>query len=355
MKARKDKFPFLQLHQPWAENSNPIWLASTLTLHRNLRAYSFPSKLGTEERQQIFNLVSREVLKSSVFEQSWLVKAEEIGPLEKEFLFEHYLQRYPFQQALTGEGFVLEPSGTLLALLNIDDHVQMQITDIRGELEAAWNRLAALEAGVGSSLTYAFTPRFGFLTAQPRHCGTGLVTRTFLHLPALIRTKVLDSTLEKLGEDEVEAASIQGRLDEIVGDILTITNRCAIGLNDEQVLQSVRTYVTKLMLEEKRCRARIGESKATDIKDLVSRAFGILRHSYQLDVPEAWGAISLLKLGQDLGWVKGTTQAALNELLFASRRAHLVCEYSEELSHDELPHRRAEFLHASLAQADLQI
>jgi protein arginine kinase len=355
MKARKDKFPFLQINQPWHDNSNSIWLASTLIFHRNLRAYSFVGKLDAEHRQHVFALLCRELLKSPIFDQPQVIKAEEIGPLEKEFLFEHFLQKHSFQQAMAGEGFVLDRTGTLFALLNIRDHLQLQMTEVKGELETAWNRLVQVEASVGNAVTYAFSPRFGFLTSEPRHCGTGLVARAFLHLPALIRTDGLDEALEKFGEDEIRTASVQGRMDEIIGDILTVSNRCTIGLNDEQLLQSVRTYVTKLLLEEKRCRARLLESPASEIKDFVSRAYGALRYSYHLEMPEAWGAISLLKLGHDLGWVTGTTHAVLNELFFAARRAHLVCEYTEELSQEELPHRRAEFIHASLADTDLKI
>ena len=45
----------------------------------------------------------------------------------------------------------------------------------------------------------------------------------------------------------------------------------------------------------------------------------------------------------------------LNELFFTSRRAHLQAEYPQELSQEELPHKRAEFLHQSLAGAKLTI
>lgn len=355
MKARKDKFPFLQLQQPWQSNPSPIWLASTLTLHRNLKGSPFPAKLDAGGRQHTFDLLSRELLRQSLFDAPQLIQAEAIGPLEKEFLFEHYLQRHSFQQAMQGEGFVLDQHGVLFALLNIRDHLQLQITDIKGELESAWNRLMQVETGINANLGYSFSSRFGFLTSEAKHCGTGLTVYAILHLPGLIRSGKLEETLERLGEDEVLTAGVQGRMDDIVGDLLAISNRCSIGLNDEHILHSVRTYATKLLMEEQGCRDRLKQASPVDIKDLVSRAFGVLRHSYQLDMPEAWGAISLLKLGHDLGWVKGTSHAALNELFFASRRAHLVCEYTEELSQEDLPHKRAEFIHAALGHTDLTI
>src|SRR5262249_30694480 len=113
MKARKDKFPFLQLQKPWHDNPNPIWLASTLVFHRELRAYPFPPKLDHEGRLHVFSLLTQELLKSSLFDGPQLAPAEQIGPLEKEFLFEHFLQSHSFQQAMEGEGFVIDQTGTL--------------------------------------------------------------------------------------------------------------------------------------------------------------------------------------------------------------------------------------------------
>ena len=52
-------------------------------------------------------------------------------------------------------------------------------------------------------------------------------------------------------------------------------------------------------------RSELRSSDDTEIKDRVSRAFGVLSHSYQQETLESWSAISLLKLGANLGWVEG--------------------------------------------------
>jgi protein arginine kinase len=87
----------------------------------------------------------------------------------------------------------------------------------------------------------------------------------------------------------------------------------------------------------------------------VSRAYAILLHSYQIEAIEALKALSLVKMGLDLEWLKGTSQAALNHLFFACRRAHLLCQYERNISHEELPHRRAEFIHKALHGLELLI
>jgi protein arginine kinase len=351
----KHKFPFLALHRPWESNFNNIWITSTLQLSRNLNRFRFPGHLDRTILQQVRSLLQARLCQNSELEKPYFVPAEELGPLEKEFLYEHFLAPNSFQHTLAGEGFVLDNSGSFLATLNIDDHLHLQLTDCTEELELALNRLVKLDTFVGSSLEFACSPRFGFLTSNSRNCGTGLIVRLYLHLPALIHTHMLDQTLKHLENEEIEVLSIQGKIEESVGDLLVVRNRCTLGLTEQDILQTLRTYALKLMVAEKRIRTELRNSRSVEMKDKISRAYGLAIHSYQLETIEAWSALSLLKLAIDLGWLTGISLAQMNELLFTTRRAHLMCEYSQPISPDDLSHRRAEFVHSSLSQALLQI
>ena len=93
------------------------------------------------------------------------------------------------------------------------------------------------------------------------------------------------------------------------------------------------------------------------MKDHVSRAFGLLRHSYQLQTNEAMDALSLLKLGVELGWIEGITSAKVNALLFQCRRAHLqyTIQDTETIDLQAIAHKRAEFLHQQLKELVIKI
>ncbi len=355
MRAKLDQHPFLSLREPWANNDNTIWLASTLSLFRNLHNRPFPSKLDEKQRLQLRTQLTKALTANSAFEKGHAVEAEAMGPLEKEFIYEHFLSFRNFQQALKGDGFVVGESGALLAVLNVRDHLHLQLTDTSETLEEAWQRLVQIETSIGKTLPYSYSGRFGYLTAEPTQCGTALVARLFLHVPALIHTGVLPETLERFASEDVEIAGITGTLDDIAGDLLAVTNRCTLGLSEEDILQSVRAAALKLTVAEKRARKELAATRDPHAMDEVSRAFGLALHSYQLETVEAWDAISLLKLGTDLGWVTGLSQELLNELFFDCRRAHLVAQHTEEITQDELAHRRAEFIHASLTNARLEI
>ncbi len=60
------------------------------------------------------------------------------------------------------------------------------------------------------------------------------------------------------------------------------------------------------------------------IKNKVTRALGLLTHSYQLELIEAMNALSLVKLGMEVGWILARAPLNMNQILFNIRRAHLI-------------------------------
>ena len=132
-----------------------------------------------------------------------------------------------------------------------------------------------------------------------------------------------------------------------------------MGLTEEMILSNMRSLSQRLIKAESAARQNLADNKlniADETKDKVSRAFGVLMHSYQIEAVEALEAISLLKLGLALNWLTGITSRELNSLLFYVRRAHLLyCERQEKVQQEELLHKRAQFIHKALANCELLI
>ncbi|MBA2368162.1 MAG: protein arginine kinase [Candidatus Protochlamydia sp.] len=343
---------------PWSINGNMIWLASSLTLLRNIEKFNFPGKLSNDKKKQLFNLISRDLLEMEALKNPRLIKAEGMQPIEKEYLVEHFLTKESFHQASSGEGFVLEQTGESLIAINLHDHLMFHRIDINEELEAAWERICNIEALLSKSVNFSFSSKFGFLTSDPAECGTGLIVHIFMHLPGLIHTGRLEEAMKKNKDDAVEQAGLHGDPKDLIGDIVVCHNNYTLGLTEENIISMLRTLGTKLSVEEKSVRAFLKQGQGAEIlelKDKISRAYAILLHSYQIEAVEALQALSLLKLGLDLDWLAGISQTKLNELFFAARRAHLLCRYGQKITQEELPHKRAEFIHNSLKGSSLLI
>jgi len=350
----KNNFIFNQ-KKPWDDNSNTIWLASTISLQRNIEKFKFPGKLNAESKSQIVSLISKHLLKISGLTDPILIKAEDIGPLEKEFLAEHLLTSQNYNQTNVGEGFIVDSTGEFTALLNIQDHIRLQLIDCKGELENTWSRLVKIESNLGKHLNYSFLPTYGFLTADPYTCGTALIGSIYLQLPGLIHTGKIDEILDKYQDEAISISGIQGSPTEIIGDVLLIQNNYTLGFTEENIISLLRSFTTKLIVEEKSARTKIKKESNIEVKDKISRAFGILIHSYQLEAVEALNALSLLKLGLDLGWITGIDNQKINEIFFNCRRAHLLSQIQDNVTQEEVPHKRSETLHKALQSIQLTV
>lgn len=354
-KEKNETDSIVHLKNPWETHSHNVWLASNLSLSRNLQKYKFPSKLDKTRELQIISLIHESMGKCPDLSKPELFRAEEIGPLRKEFLLEHFLISDGFYQAHSGEGFVIDESSEFLAVLNLTDHLQLNVLDTQQEIEKSWNRLVKIEGHLGKTLDFAYHPRFGFLTADPRRSGTAFTITLFLHIPAVIHTGELSELLEREKEEEVEAVGLQGKTNEMIGDILVARNLCTTGITEEYILTTMRMWATRAVIAEISIRKKLMENNNEQLKNKVTRALGLLTHSYQLEVIEALNALSLVKLGLEIGWILGPSTLNMNKALFDCRRAHLINLLNTPVEIPELPRKRAEYLHNIASQLTLAI
>ena len=79
--------------------------------------------------ERSISLLSKTLLHSKNLKNPVLIKTEDIGPAEKEYLVEHFLSSQSFHQAHSGEAFILDESGKFLTTLNVNNHVQFELID----------------------------------------------------------------------------------------------------------------------------------------------------------------------------------------------------------------------------------
>lgn len=344
MKEKNELSPIYQLPTQWREDHHSVWLASTLQLGRNFAKFKFPQKLDKGRQLQVGALVFDSLKECPELKNPFVFRSDEIAPLDKEFLAEHFLVSDKFYQAHHGgESFIFDEGGSFLATTNIDNHLLLQLTDTEQEIEKSWNKLNKIDACVGKSIDYAFNPRFGFLTSDPLLCGTALTITLFLHIPAIIHTGELPDLLEKEKEEEIVATGLVGTASEMIGDLLVARNSCTVGLTEEYILTSLRMWATRAVVAEVSARKKCQTNE--QLKNKVGRALGLLTHSYQLETVEALNAFSLVKLGVELGWIKMTQRLNLNQIFFNLRRAHLMHHLEKKVEIPALPRKRAEYLH----------
>jgi protein arginine kinase len=335
---------------------NDISLACSVKLYRNIDQYPFPGKLSEEKRTQLMKVLENALLNAESLNKPYLFNAENLEPLEKEYLFEHFLASDSFHQAHHGEGFVIDESAEFLAVINVRDHLQLQVNNFEGDIEKAWNRLVKIECDLDKPLNFSYSENFGFLAADIKHSGTGLNVSSYLHVPALITLGCFNDVYDDLKTEGINLSGMQGSIDDLdgaVGNIICLRNGFCLGLSEEDIIKGLRSLTTKLIVAEKACRIKLKNSEDIHVRDKVNRAYGLLTCSYQLETVESLNALSLCLLGSELGWITGVKRDIYKELLVKTRRAHLMQIQANERDFKDLPHIRSEIIREKLKKAAL--
>lgn len=318
---------FLELpmfDHPWEKNTNSIWLASTISLHRNIDKFNFPQKLDVEKRHLVSQLVTDTFKTIPALSNISVFPAGSIHPIDREFLTEHFLVFEPTRDDQHGQDLVTEKSGTLLIQINANDHLEMSVIEPTGELERALSRLLNIEQEIEKHLPFSFSNHFGYLTSDPCQSGTGLIVNAYVHIPALISRGGYRKAIDGEKHEGLLFTSLQGNPEDLIGDLLVVRNRWTLGVAEETIISSIRNAVLKISAEERALRESMKEQKETKLIDRISRAIGTLQHSFTIDTSEALRALSQIKFGIELGWVEGMSLETVNELFFDCRRAHLA-------------------------------
>lgn len=352
----KEPNPFVDLKEKsfWEKSDTPIWIASSFFLQRNLSSQPFPMKMTATESEATLSALKQSLMKTSHLNIPIYYDMSELKTWEREYLLEHFLATCDCNNTDCKSGVVIDQTGSFLAMINGEDHLVLHSIDAQSDWKQAWQRLSEIEAELAKNHTFAYSHKFGYLTSELANSGTALTVQAFLHLPCLIHLDQIDEVLLKELDDEVQVSGLTGQSD-FIGDIVIIQNRFTIGLTEDHILDGVHKSATKLMNLEKLLREGLKEKPDAIIVDKVSRAIGLLRHSYQIDTKEALSALSFIKLGIDLEWMTGLSDKEINAILFGVRRAHIALHYQGNTSNDELPHKRAEFLQEALKPITMKL
>jgi protein arginine kinase len=301
-----------------------------LHLHRNIDKFNFPQHLDDEKRRIVLDLLSDAIKTNPDLEKIEILPVDMLPPLEREFLEEHFLIFDSAHNGQHGQSYITDKSETLLIQCNTRDHLELHIVEPNGELEKALERIIKIEQHVEKRLPFAFSHVFGYLTSDPCLSGTGLVVNAYLHVPALNHQEDALGKINGDRHEELIFTSIQGNPDDLIGDLLVIRNRWTTGVTEETILSAVRNTVLQVIMEEKQARAKFSQEREDRLVDRISRAIGTLQNSYTIDTSEALRALSLVKLGIEMGWITGMDVASINELFFDCRRAHLAKKTQQE-------------------------
>lgn len=331
-------------HGSWLEsgiNEGPV-ISSRIRLARNVDEYCFPGWASEEESLSFWEQASKifQTLETPFIR--WGMG--KTVTLDKEILFERHLISQELAMKDAGCGVFVSPDECLSIMINEEDHIRIQSLRPGLNLVEAWRAADRIDDELEANLTYAFSPKLGYLTSCPSNVGTGMRASVMLHLPGLVLMEEMDPVINGISKIGLAVRGMWGEGSEAAGNMFQVSNQVTLGRREDEIIAHLEQIVMELIEHENNARTRLMDEQELKIKDHVARASGVLSKARLMNSAEALNLLSTLRLGLDLGMVDQFSRRDIDMLFIASQPAHLQKLENKVLEPEERDVVRADML-----------
>jgi protein arginine kinase len=341
----------------WLPSSDDetVIVSSRVRLARNVDGAAFPGWAGEEECEKIRRALEPQIMGCPSMSGGGVFAMTELDALGKQLLFERYLISRDFLQRRVGSSLVVSADQHLAVMVNEEDHLRMHSIWSGLNIKKAWESIDRFDNELSERVHYAFSPGFGYLTACPTNVGTGLRASVMVHLPGLVLQKEIEPIIRACAKIGLAVRGLWGEGTEAAGNMFQISNQVTLGVNEEGSVSQIEQIVSEIVEHEKHARARLMEKKPSLVRDVVGRAFGVLRYAHELPSREALNLLSALRFGLDMGIIKAKDRSVIWTLLLAVQPAHLQRVRGRAMKNaKDRDWARAEMARQKLVEAEVQ-
>ncbi len=268
----------------------------------------------------------------------------------------------PTGAAGAGAGVTGEPRGVAISLpdeslsvmVNEEDHLRLQALVSGLGLLSAFAALSRVDDAIegptsAGEVEYAYSARFGYLTACPTNVGTGLRASVMLHLPGLKLLGEMDKVRRATRDMSLAVRGYYGEGSEAAGEFFQISNQTTLGKTETAVIEELeREIIPQVVAYERAARRVLLDKRRRLLEDKVFRALGTLRHARLLTPEEAIMLLSDVRLGVLVGLIQDVTHQQVNQLVLLTQPAHLQRALGREMDQGERREARADFVRQAL-------
>jgi len=335
----------------WLRGSGPesdIVISSRIRLARNLAEFPFIRRCSASDKSTIEKVLVEELKHSADLADLLYLKVNDLQLLERQFLVERQLISRELADSDGARSVAIDTQEQYSVLVNEEDHLRIQVMRSGLDLSGAWERINRLDDVIESRINYAFHERLGYLTACPTNVGTGMRVSVMLHLPALVITRQIDKVFRSLQKISLAVRGLYGEGSQAMGDFYQISNQITLGRTEEQLIEQVGDVVPVLIDYERKARDFLVKESQNDLRDRVSRAYGILCNAQTISSEETMHLLSSVRMGVNLGLIQDLEIPTINQLFMHTQPAHLQILRGEELGTADRNVQRAAYLQGKL-------
>jgi protein arginine kinase len=326
-----------------------VVLSMRIRLARNLQKFPFPNWANDRQRTSVFEICRKAVRELPGLKSPIVLPMNELNEFERRLLLERHCVSPELVQGKPGTGMVVDPDQSFVGMINEEDHLRLQILSLPGSFKQACRVLGKVDEELESSLSYAFSPEWGYLTACPTNLGLGMRVSAMLHLPGLVLSESMKSVVRALSEMDTTVRGLFGEQSKAAGNVFQVSNSYALGSDEKGLLDRFEKMIESLVEKEQKMRVRLLEEDRNALFDRIVRAYGTLGNSYTVSCEESLTLLSWVRLGIDLGFFPTTCRRKVETLWVQVRPAHLQWVSRTLTTENTENVLRAEFLRKNMS------
>ena len=300
-----------------------IVISSRIRLARNIAGYPFLSRANLKQRKEIESLLRKTIIERKIAQDVSYINLNQATAIDKLFLVERHLISKEHAEGEGERGVAFGKSETVSLMINEEDHLRIQVIRSGFELKNTWDTIDEIDNLLGEGLNFAFSSRFGFLTACPTNVGTGMRVSVMLHLPALGMTKHIEKVFNAVGKLGLVVRGLYGEGTKVSGDLYQISNQFALGKPEKEILSIIESVIPRITSYERMARKALVMESKDQLEDRIWRSYGMLKAARMITSEEILQLLSQVRMGVNIGLIDDIEMQTLNELFVLTLPAHL--------------------------------
>lgn len=326
--------------------TSDIVVSTRIRLARNLEGMPFPSRMTTQQRQELKEKVKKAIMDSNTPYSKSLkfIDMADIPENEIYAMVERHTISPEFAKNRNGGAIIISEDESISIMLGEEDHVRIQVIMGGFCLEEAYNIAERLDSMLYSTLRFAFDSNLGFLTECPTNLGTGLRASVMLHLPVSESAGEIPALSEAVSKIGFTVRGMYGEGSESAASLYQLSNQVTLGLSESNAIENLKIIATQIIDKEQNSRNALDKIK---LEDSVFRAFGTLKYARSLSTKEMMNLISRIKLGISMGILNIDT---LPMQLFVENQPYSIMKKFGNISPEERDIQRATNIREILIQ-----
>jgi protein arginine kinase len=312
--------------QVWFRLMGPdadVAMSTRIRLARNVEGYPFPGYIAEDKRKELEERLRTWISKAKVADDIQYQNVNALPTLQRTLLVEKHIISRELANGTGERGVTFGADELISVMTNEEDHLRIQVLRCGLKLREAFETIRQIDQKLEKSVPYAFHDKFGYLTACPTNCGTGMRISVMLHLPTLVLMNQIQKVFQAATKVGLTVRGFYGEGTNASGDFFQISNQHTLGRTEDESLGVVERIVTKIVEYERGVRKHLMESNRMLLEDKVWRSLGVLRYARKLTSEEAMELLSAVRLGVTMNLVPGLNIADVNELFVLTQPAHL--------------------------------